>query len=80
MSLQLDTLHLSVDAHIATVRLNRPDKANAMNATMWQDIRRAFDWVDQNPAVRVVLLQGEGRLFCAGIDLSMLAGLGAQIR
>ena len=77
--MQLETLTLSIDDHIATVRLNRPDKANAMNAVMWQDIRRAFDWLDTQPAARVAVLEGEGKHFTAGIDLQMMMGIGPQI-
>ena len=61
--MQLETLTLTVQDHIATVRLNRPDKANAMNATMWQDIRLAFDWIDGQADARVAVLEGEGRHF-----------------
>ena len=61
----------AVQDHIATVRLNRPDKANAMNATMWQDIRLAFDWIDGQADARVAVLEGEGRHFTAGIDLAI---------
>lgn len=75
----LETLSLTLQDHIATVRLNRPDKANAMNAAMWQDIRRAFEWVDATPEARVAVLVGEGKYFTAGIDLQLMAGLGAQI-
>lgn len=78
--MQLDTIRITVDNHIATVCLNRPEKANAMNAAMWQDIRKAFTWVDETPDVRVAVLQGEGRVFTAGIDLQMMMGLGSQIR
>ena len=74
-----ETLTVTLDRHIATVCLNRPEKANAMNAAMWQDIRRAFEWIDATPEVRVAVLQGEGKLFCAGIDLQMLMSLPAQI-
>jgi len=77
--MQLETLTLSLDAHIATVRLNRPDKANAMNATLWQEIRQAFEWVDRTPEARVAVLQGEGKLFCAGIDLQMMMEIAPQI-
>lgn len=42
---------------------------------MWEELRRAFEWADDTPEVRVVVLAGEGRHFCAGIDLMMLAGL-----
>ena len=77
--MQFETLSVQLTAHIATVRLNRPDKANAMNATMWQEIRQAFEWVDRTPEARVAVLQGEGRLFCAGIDLQMMTGMNSRI-
>lgn len=78
--MQFETLKVSLEDHIATVRLNRPDKANAMNATLWQEIRQAFQWIDTTPEARVAVLQGEGKLFTAGIDLQMMMGLGPQIR
>ena len=77
--MQFQTLSVSLEDHIATIRLNRPDKANAMNATMWQEIRQAFEWVDRTPDARVAVLQGEGKLFCAGIDLQMVMSLNGQV-
>ncbi|MES2257168.1 MAG: crotonase/enoyl-CoA hydratase family protein [Pseudomonadota bacterium] len=74
-----ETLAVGLEQHIATVCLNRPDKANAMNLAMWQEIRRAFEWADATPEVRVVVLEGEGKLFTSGIDLQMMTGLGASI-
>ncbi len=74
------TLAVSLENHVATVRLNRPDKANAMNADMWQEIRQAFRWVDDTPEARVAILEGEGKLFCAGIDLEMMMGVGPSIQ
>ena len=74
-----ETLAVTLQDHIATIRLNRPDKANAMNATMWQEIRQAFDWVDATPEARVAVLQAEGKYFTAGIDLQMMMGLSAHI-
>ena len=62
------------------MRLNRPEKANAMNATMWQEIRKAFQWVDATPEARVAVLQGEGKLFTAGIDLQMMMAIGPQVQ
>jgi enoyl-CoA hydratase len=73
--MKLETLTLALDGPVATVRLNRPDKANAMNLAMWHDIRRAFQWVDETAEARVAILEGEGRHFTAGIDLQMMAGL-----
>jgi enoyl-CoA hydratase len=74
-----ETLIVTQDGPIATVRLNRPDKANAMNLAMWQEIRRAFTSLDDMPSVRVVILEGEGKHFTAGIDLQMMAGLLPQV-
>ncbi|GAB4400613.1 MAG: hypothetical protein OHK0048_15960 [Rhodoferax sp.] len=76
----LEALRVTLDGAVATVRLNRPDKANAMNWALWQELRRAFDWVDATPGVRVAVLQGEGRMFSAGIDLGMMLGLSEQIQ
>ena len=72
---QFDTLRIGLDGQVAVVTLNRPDKANAMNLQMWQDIRAAMQWVDRTPAVRVALLHGAGEHFCAGIDLQMMMGI-----
>ncbi|GAB1460820.1 hypothetical protein MASR2M50_25940 [Thauera sp.] len=72
---QFDTLRIGVDGQVALVTLNRPDKANAMNLQMWQDIRAAMQWVDRTPAVRVAVLHGAGDNFCAGIDLQMMMSI-----
>lgn len=73
------TLTVSIDQHIARVSLNRPDKANAMNMPMWQEIRSAFKLLDADPTVRVVTLEGAGAHFTAGIDLEMMLALGPII-
>lgn len=73
--MNFETLTLSLDARIATVRLNRPDKANAMNLAMWHEIRQAFDWIDEQPSARVAVIEGEGRHFTSGIDLQLMADL-----
>ncbi|MFN4265943.1 MAG: crotonase/enoyl-CoA hydratase family protein [Aquabacterium sp.] len=78
--MQFETLSVTQNGHVATVSLNRPDKANAMNWQMWQDIRSAMQWADRTPEVRVVVLQGEGKHFTSGIDLTMMMGLQAQIK
>ncbi len=74
------TLTVSLSEHIATIRLNRPDKANAMNLAMWHEIRKVFKWVDATPEARVAVLEGEGRAFTAGIDLQMMMGMGDLIQ
>jgi len=75
-----ETLRVSLTDQVATIRLNRPDKANAMNLAMWHEIRRAFKWADATPAARVVILEAEGKLFTSGIDLQMMMGMSDVIQ
>lgn len=58
---------------IATVTLNRPEKRNALNTVMIDDLVRAFDELSADPEVRVVVIRAEGPTFCAGLDLSEMA-------
>jgi len=55
---------------VATITLNRPDKLNAFTATMMRELIDAFERTDGDDAVRVVIVTGAGRAFCAGADLS----------
>ena len=57
---------------VATLCLNRPEKHNAMSATMIAELTRAAQDLGQDPAVRVVVLTGTGRSFCAGGDLGWM--------
>lgn len=70
-----ETLELSIEEQVATVCLNRPDKANAMNAPMWDELQSCFEWLDQESSVRVVILAGNGKHFCAGLDLTVFGAL-----
>jgi enoyl-CoA hydratase/carnithine racemase len=58
----------------ATITLNRPDRLNAFTTAMARQLVAAFDRADADDAVRVVLLTGAGRGFCAGADLAAGAG------
>ena len=70
-----ETLELHIEKQVATVCLNRPDKANSMNATMWTELQACFEWLDEEPTVRAVILAGNGKHFCGGLDLAMFGGL-----
>ncbi len=61
---------VEIKDHIAIVKLNRPDKMNALDIAMFEGIIEAGEKVAANSSVRVVVLTGEGKAFCAGIDLS----------
>jgi len=70
----LEQVLLAADGHIATVTLNRPDQRNPLSATMLRDLAAALRWCRQETDVRVVVLTGAGRVFCAGADLSSFDG------
>lgn len=72
---RFETLEVSIEEQVATVCLNRPDKANAMNAAMWSELQACFEWLDQQSAVRAVILAGNGKHFCAGLDLGVFGDL-----
>ena len=69
--------HILVDrtGPMATIRFNRPEKLNALIPEMRADLLRAFDIAEKAPEVRVVVLTGEGRGFCAGGDVEYLRHL-----
>jgi len=77
-----DTLY-QVAGRVATITLNRPDKLNAWTANMDQEVRAAMYQADADENIRVIILTGAGRGFCAGADMSLLnsisqEGLGAR--
>ena len=65
-----ETIKYEVDEQILTITLNRPDKLNAFNGTMQQELIDAFDAADKDDDVRAIIVTGAGRGFCAGADLS----------
>jgi enoyl-CoA hydratase/carnithine racemase len=60
---------------ICRLRLNRPDKLNALDSELLHELRAAQRELVDDPGVRAVLLSGEGRSFCAGADLTFFAGI-----
>lgn len=63
---------------VAVIAMNRPEKLNAFNTQLCHDLAAAMAEVEADATVRVVVLTGEGRAFCAGADLSD-ASLGPQV-
>ncbi|MGH3319568.1 MAG: enoyl-CoA hydratase-related protein [Streptosporangiaceae bacterium] len=68
------TLLVDTDDGVATIWLNRPDRRNAFNATMSQELYDAFAAFEHDDDVRVIVVTGSGRYFSAGADLERGAG------
>jgi enoyl-CoA hydratase/carnithine racemase len=69
-----ETLY-NVANRVATITLNRPDKLNAWTALMESEVRLHMENAEQDDEVRVIVLTGAGRGFCAGADMSLLSAV-----
>lgn len=78
--LNYKTLSLSVENKIAKVSFNRPKKANALNELAWEELKDCFERLDEMSEARVIILSGNGKHFCSGIDVSLLMGMSHQVR
>jgi enoyl-CoA hydratase/carnithine racemase len=61
---------------VADVRLNRPEKLNALDGPMFDALIQTGEWLRNQAAVRAIVISGEGRGFCAGLDMASLLALG----
>ena len=76
---EYQAFQVELNANIAHVKINRPEKVNAMNAAFWTEIIDIFQRIDENDAVRAVVLSGAGKHFSAGIDLMLLASVANEM-
>jgi enoyl-CoA hydratase/carnithine racemase len=72
-----ETLY-DVSERVATITLSRPDKLNAWTAVMDQEVRAAIYEAEEDSNVRVIILTGAGRGFCAGADMSLLGAIAQE--
>jgi enoyl-CoA hydratase len=79
MEFKSSVIDVEVNGHIATVWLNRPEKLNAVDMPMWQDLPSAMQAAVADVNVRAVVVAGRGKSFCVGIDLSSLGGMGVDL-
>jgi len=68
-SMNYETIILEIKDHIATITLNRPDRLNALNDQMADELNDVAISIDRDDDVRVVIITGAGRAFCSGRDL-----------
>jgi enoyl-CoA hydratase len=77
--MSFETLLTQLEQGIFTITINRPDKLNALNKTVFDEINRALDEVEQNPEIRSVIITGSGtKAFVAGADISEFNGLSQE--
>lgn len=69
---QLTVERAGPGGHVGVVAMNRPDKLNALTKVMEAELRSAMEELDRDPGVRVVVLTGKGKGFCAGMDMNEL--------
>lgn len=75
-----ETVKLTYHKKVAEICLHRPDKANALNETMWFEIEAAMRAADAHPEIRAVVLRSEGPRFCAGIDFEFITSLMQRVQ
>jgi len=73
--MNFDCLQIDIADHVAHVRLDRPEKHNALNGVVMDSLRNAASAIAADTDVRVVVMSGEGRSFCSGLDTANLAAM-----
>lgn len=73
---ELSTLLVSAEGAIGRMTLNRPEKLNALSGELLNELILASEWFSESTGVKVVLVSGAGRAFCAGADLTAFGAAG----
>jgi enoyl-CoA hydratase/carnithine racemase len=73
-----DVLQIQRDGRLLRIALNRPEKRNALNLQLCRDLVRALEEANADPSIGAMLLSGNGKCFCAGMDLSELSDADAE--
>jgi len=73
--MSFENLLFEVEEEVAWITINRPDALNSLNPDVLGEIKTAIVKADQSEEVKVIVLTGAGRAFCAGVDLKSLQGL-----
>ncbi len=70
--MQFTTIQIEIEGHISTIWLNRPEIRNAFNEVMISELIKAFNQLSKMDDVRIIILRGRGKAFCAGADLNWM--------
>lgn len=75
MLMTYETIKVEISDRKATLSLNRPDVANAMNVQMLKELADCFECLKDNPEVQILVIKGEGKIFSAGGDIKMMLSM-----
>lgn len=73
--MELENFQLEIKDKVAYLAFNRPHKSNSLQHESWVELKKVFEYLSDLPEARVIVLSGNGKNFCAGIDLSMLMNI-----
>lgn len=73
--MEYETIHLKINKDIATITLMRPDVHNAMNEQLMRELTTCFQKIQEHQSIRVIILTGQGKSFCAGADLNWMKSM-----
>ena len=73
-SYRLSAIGYQVEADVATITLNRPERLNALTFEVYKELRDTFQRLDTEPGVRAIIITGAGRAFCSGGDVEDIIG------
>ncbi len=73
--MDFNTIKIQLGESIAWVNLDRPEVRNALNDMMIKELTEVFDWLNSRDDIRVIVLKGNGKAFCAGADLAYMKAM-----
>jgi len=79
LKVEYNYFQINIASKIATVTIDRADKANALNIKAWEELRHVFETLDKEKEARVIILNAAGKHFCSGMDIAALMDI-AQVR
>ena len=72
MNMDFQTIKVQLGESMAWINLDRPEVRNALNAELIRELTEVFDWLNSRDDIRVIILKGNGKAFCAGADLAYM--------
>ena len=73
--MEFNTIKVQLGESMAWVNLDRPEVRNALNAELIRELTEVFDWLNSRDDIRVIILKGNGKCFCAGADLEYMKAM-----